>query len=63
MFGREVKIDGEASVFVSCSPDTPISEVLFRAASIMEERERKAEKANPDRQKYREAIEWIKRTA
>ncbi len=33
MFGRTVTIDGE-EIFVSCCPDTPLSEVLRRAAEI-----------------------------
>lgn len=33
MFGRTVKI-GNVEVFVPCCPDTPLSEVLVRAAQI-----------------------------
>lgn len=37
MFGRIVTIDG-TEFFVTCSPDTPYSEILRRAA-VMAERE------------------------
>lgn len=41
MFGRTVKID-DREWFVFCNPDTPLSEVLVRAArqAIVQERER-----------------------
>jgi hypothetical protein len=35
MFGRIVKIDGR-EIFVTCSPSTPLAQVLRRAAEILE---------------------------
>lgn len=38
MFGRTVDIDG-TEVFIFCTPDTPYSEVLMRAAAILRKEE------------------------
>lgn len=54
MFGRFVKIDGQ-EIFVSCSPQTPLSEVLRRAAMQMEKIERGKADADPIRAAYRAA--------
>jgi hypothetical protein len=39
MFGRTVTVDGK-EYFVMCSPGTPLSEVLKRAAKMAEKEER-----------------------
>lgn len=38
MFGRTVDIDG-TEVFIFCTPDTPYSEILMRAAAILRKEE------------------------
>jgi aerobic-type carbon monoxide dehydrogenase small subunit (CoxS/CutS family) len=58
MFGRTVTIDGH-EVHVSCLPGTPLSEVLRRAAAIMEGREEKARAESPTGQAYRRAVERL----
>lgn len=41
MFGRTVRIDGGKEFFVTCTPSTPLDEVLRRAAE-MAKRERES---------------------
>lgn len=55
MFGRLVKIHGR-ELFVSCSPHTPLSEVLARAARQMEVIERWERENDPNYQAYRRAV-------
>jgi hypothetical protein len=44
MFGRTVDIDG-TEVFVFCTPETPYSEILQRAAEILRKEEREENRA------------------
>lgn len=46
MFGRSVKV-GDREVFVLCCPDTPLSEVLFRAAQQAEKAEHEERTNSP----------------
>jgi hypothetical protein len=55
MFGRTVEVAGRA-ITVFCCPDTPLSEVLRRAAIHMEREEKEEHDKNPNVIKYREAM-------
>lgn len=55
MFGRTVEIDGR-KITVFCCPDTPLSEVLRRAAVHMAREEKEDHDRNPNVIKYRETI-------
>lgn len=56
MFGREVKIDGR-TIFVTCSPRTPLSEVLRRAAAQLDQEERAARAGDPLHREYQKAVD------
>jgi hypothetical protein len=62
MFGREVTIDGRR-IFVTCTPRTPLSEVLRRAAAQLDQEERAARKNDPMNQAYQKAIDDLWKSA
>ena len=59
MFGRDVTIDGRR-IFVTCSPSTPLSEVLRRAAAILDGEERAARARDPVHLAYQKAIDDLR---
>lgn len=58
MFGRTVTIDGR-SIFITCTPQTPLSEILRRAADQLSIEERRAQQSDPTYLAYRRAVDEI----
>jgi hypothetical protein len=55
MYGKAVKI-GDQEIWVWCSPNTPLSEILQRAARTAAKEEEDRNRADPVRVMYRDAI-------
>lgn len=58
MFAREVTVAGK-SYTIWCTPTTPLSEVLRRAAGVAERQEREARDNDPDIIAYRAAVKAL----
>lgn len=61
MFGRTVTIEGR-KIFVTCTPRTPLSEVLRRAADQLKREEVEAAEQDPTSRAYRAAVDALWRS-